>query len=371
MKTLMKKSTETPTGNVAEKTAERSTENVAEKIAENPAKKSAKKPIKKPTKKQVAHFLFYWLIVVMGNCVASGASAYFIIPHGFVMGGTTGLGIFVRNLMGVGNPGTEWAVTATVYVANIILFVIGVCFLGKRFAAATLAGTLLYPSFMALHTRLNEMYVEKTGHIIAPNDPLLAALFGALLFGLGIGVVMRVGASTGGTDIPPLVFNKLFGVPIAVTMWVVDLSIVMIQLFAHVTLETVLYGMLITILSTIIVDIVSPIGLKRTQVKIISRKYREIRSMILNDLNCGVTMLYGKTGFLREDCFVLLTVVGSRDVVRLKNAIQKIDPEAFLMFSVVSEVRGRGFTSEKMALPREQEAEDLVEMDFSDPDVRS
>ena len=315
----------------------------------------------KPTAKQVRHFLIYCLIVVAGNFIASAASAYFIVPHEFVMGGTTGVGIFVRNLLPEGES-TEWAVTVTVYIANIALFLVGAVFLGKRFAAATLAGTLLYPTFMALHTKLNELYVAREGHIIAEGDPLLAVLFGALLFGFGIGMVVRVGASTGGTDIPPLILNKLFGIPIVVTMWTLDITIVLIQLFAGVTLETVLYGILITLIAALIVDVVSPIGLKRTQVKIISKKHREIRTMILNDLNCGVTMLYGRTGFLRENCYVLMTIVGNRDVVRLKNAIYKIDPDAFLMFSVVSEVRGRGFTSERMQLPREQEAEDLTEV---------
>ena len=315
----------------------------------------------KPTAKQVGHFLIYCLIVVAGNFIASAASAYFIVPHEFVMGGTTGVGIFVRNLLPEGES-TEWAVTVTVYIANIALFLVGAVFLGKRFAAATLAGTLLYPTFMALHTKLNELYVAREGHIIAEGDPLLAVLFGALLFGFGVGMVVRVGASTGGTDIPPLILNKLFGIPIVVTMWTLDITIVLIQLFAGVTLETVLYGILITLIAALIVDVVSPIGLKRTQVKIISKKYREIRTMILNDLNCGVTMLYGRTGFLRENCYVLMTIVGNRDVVRLKNAIYKIDPDAFLMFSVVSEVRGRGFTSERMQLPREQEAEDLTEV---------
>ena len=196
----------------------------------------------KPTPRQVKRFLVYWLIVIVGNCVASAGSAYFIVPHGFVMGGTTGVGIFVRNLLGAENPGTEWAVTATVYIANIILFIVGAIFLGKRFAAATLAGTLLYPSFMAMHTQLNNLYVQSTGHIIAEDDPLLAAFFGALLFGVGIGIVVRVGASTGGTDIPPLILNKLFGVPIVVTMWALDITIVLIQLVADVSLETVLYG---------------------------------------------------------------------------------------------------------------------------------
>ena len=315
----------------------------------------------KPTAKQVRHFLIYCLIVVAGNFIASAASAYFIVPHEFVMGGTTGVGIFVRNLLPEGES-TEWAVTVTVYIANIALFLVGAVFLGKRFAAATLAGTLLYPTFMALHTKLNELYVAREGHIIAEGDPLLAVLFGALLFGFGIGMVVRVGASTGGTDIPPLILNKLFGIPIVVTMWTLDITIVLIQLFAGVTLETVLYGILITLIAALIVDVVSPIGMKRMQVKIVSRHYAEIREVILTELNRGVTILYGKTGFLQEECFVLLTVVSNRELVRLKNAVHKIDPNAFMMISVISEVRGRGFSSEKVAYPRTDAPCDLHEV---------
>ncbi len=103
--------------------------------------------------------------------------------------------------------------------------------------------------------------------------------------------------------------------------------------------------------------------MRKAQVKIISKKYKEIRDMILNEMNRGVTTLYGQTGFLKEKCFVLLTIVSNRDVIKLKNRIQEIDPEAFLMVSVVSEVRGRGFSSDRIALPRSEEKEDLEEVD--------
>jgi uncharacterized membrane-anchored protein YitT (DUF2179 family) len=79
-------------------------------------------------------------------------------------------------------------------------------------------------------------------------------------------------------------------------------------------------------------------------------------------MNRGVTLLYGKTGFLQDKTFVLLTVVSNRDVVRLKNEVQAIDPEAFLMVNEISEVRGRGFSSDKIALPKEQEKLDLIEV---------
>lgn len=318
--------------------------------------------LQKPTKKQVRKFIIYTLIIVLGNAIASAASAFFIIPNHFVMGGTTGVGIFVKNLIGEDHSFAEWAVNITVYGANIILFVIGSIFLGKKFAAATLAGTLLYPTFLSVFTLANDAYMAaNNGNAISSDQPVLAAIFGALLFGFGIGIVVRIGASTGGTDIPPLIFHKYFNIPVSVGMWGLDLSICLLQL-VKVGLDTVLYGFFITLLSGFIVDLVSPIGMKRAQVMIISKKYKELREMILNKLNRGVTLLYGKTGFLQDKTYVLMTVVSNRDVVRLKNAVQAIDPAAFLMVNVISEVRGNGFSSDKVALPKSEEKMDLEEV---------
>ena len=334
----------------------------------------------KPTKRQVLKFLKYALIVIMGNAIAAAASAFLIIPNGFVMGGTTGVGIFVRNLLGEDHPFAEWAVNITVYAANIALFILGACLLGKKFAVATAAGTLLYPSFLSLWQLVNEklnnpfFFRDAEGFLGgtagAVYQPLLAVIFGALFFGLGIGIVVRVGASTGGTDIPPLIFHKFFNIPVSVGMWVLDISIVLLQFAAGTSVENVLYGILITLGSSIIVDKVAVIGAKKAQVKILSKKHEEIRKMILNKLNRGVTLLNGKTGFLKDDCYMILTIVSFRDVVKLRNAVQKIDPDALFMVSTISEVRGRGFSSDRIALPKTEEKdgelEDLKEVVIDD-----
>lgn len=306
---------------------------------------------KKPTRRQVQRFLVYCLIVMVGNAAAAAASTLFIIPNGLVMGGTTGLGIFVRNLVDEQN---EWLVSFTVYAANIILFVLGAILLGKKFALATFAGTLLYPSFVSLFTYVNNVYVAAYGQPIAADDPWLAIICGSIMFGAGIGCVVRVGASTGGTDIPPLILHKFFNIPVAVTLWALDLTIVLIQLIV-VPLDTVLYGVVITIFASVVVDLVSPIGLRKRQVQIVSAQWREIRAMILNELHRGVTLLHARTGFLQKERYVIMTVVSNREVVRLRNAVQAIDPEAFFTVSVVSEVRGRGFSSEKILLPLSEE----------------
>ncbi len=306
---------------------------------------------KKPTKKQAWRFAVYFLIVIAGNAVAAAASTFFIIPGGFVMGGTTGLGIFVRNLVDEQN---EWLVSFTVYAANIVLFLLGAFMLGKKFALSTIAGTLLYPSFISLFTYLNDLYVAANGQPVAGNDPWLAIICGSVLFGVGIGCVIRVGSSTGGTDIPPLILHKYFNIPPAATLWALDFIIVLMQLVA-VPLDTVLHGAVITILSSIVIDFVSPIGLRKRQVQIVSSRWREIRTMILNEMHRGVTLLHARTGFLQEERYVIMTVVSNREVVRLRNAAETIDPEVFFTVSVVSEVRGRGFSSEKILLPLSEE----------------
>lgn len=323
--------------------------------------------IQKPTKRQVLRFIRYALIVICGNALAAASSAFLIIPNDFVMGGTTGVGIFVRNLVG-----KEWAVTLTVYVANVALFILGAFLLGKKFALATLAGTLLYPAFLTLwqfvNDKLNNPFLFRMTETLSNpqgiNQPLLGVIFGALFFGLGIGMVVRVGASTGGTDIPPLILHKFFNFPVSAGMWILDISIVLLQFAAGISLENILYGVLITLTSSIIVDKVSMVGTRRAQVKILSKKHEEIRKMILNRLNRGVTLLNGKTGFLKEDCFMILTIVSFRDVVKLRNAVQKIDPDALFMVSTISEVRGRGFSSDRVTLPKTQEVgnEDLKEV---------
>ena len=122
-----------------------------------------------------------------------------------------------------------------------------------------------------------------------------------------------------------------------------------------------LYGFVSVIFSSDVIEVVTPIGQRKMQVKIVSHLYAAIRVMLLKELIRGVTMLYGKTGYLREKCYMLLTVVSPRELVRLKNKVQDIDPDAFLTVSIVSEVRGRGFSRESVQLPDEAEGKDDLE----------
>lgn len=349
-----------------------------EQIETTETQKHGKIRLTKPTKRQVYRFLLNLLFIVAGNAIAAGASAFFIVPNEFVMGGTTGLGIFVRNLLtqytSVSETWTDWAVDITVYTSNILLFLAGVLILGKKFAVATGAGTFLYPAFLTVYRPLQEAYLDAYGYNIGCGgefgSPLFAMLCGAVLFGLGIGLVLRVGASTGGTDIPPLIFKKLFNVPVAVTMWVVDLCIVALNLIAA-DLTAVLYGVFITVISSMMAEKLSLVGMNKVQVKIVSMHYKEIRDMIILKVSRGVTVLYGQTGYLKQPCHMILTVVSSRQLVTLKSEVQKIDPNAFMTISNVSEVRGKGFHTDGVEFLMPQEKENPPEMvsDTADSDA--
>ncbi len=344
-----------------------------------PEEKTHKSRFGNPTRRQVYRLLLNILFIVVGNAITAAGAAFFIVPNGFAMGGTTGIGILVRDILvkytDVSEQWRDWAVEITVYALNIILFVIGAILLGKKFAISTGAGTFLYPTFLTIYAPIEQWYADTYGHSIGAGgelgSPLFAMLCGALLFGLGVGLVLRVGASTGGTDIPPLIFKKYFNASVSTTMWIIDFGIVALNSIAAPSVESVLYGIFITIISAILVDKVSPIGMKRIQVKIVSMHYREIRDMILKKVSRGVTVLYGQTGYLKQPCHMLLTVISSRQLVTLKSEVQKIDPEAFMTISTVSEVKGRGFHTEGVDFLMPQEDDETgIEM-VSDSEAQS
>ena len=170
------------------------------------------------------------------------------------------------------------------------------------------------------------------------------------LFGIGIGValgiVIRSGASTGGMDIPPLVLNKLFKIPVSVGMYAFDFAILLAQLFFRPA-ETVLYGIVMTLIYTVVIDKMLLLGQSRTELKIVSAKSRQISDAILTQVDRGVTLLNGQGGYLGNETQLVLTVISNRELIKVEQLVHQIDPECFMVVSRVSEVRGRGFSLNK------------------------
>ena len=214
--------------------------------------------------------------------------------------------------------------------------------MGHRFAANTLLSTFVLP----VEIRIAEIIAARCQPV---DDIVLCTIFGGLLIGASLGIVIRTGASTGGMDIPPIVLNKFFGTSISGVMWVCDIIILGIQaVFTDINL--VLYGIILVVIYTMTLDKTLILGKAKTQIKVVSKKSDEIRRAILQDVDRGVTVMYGRTGYLGKDTEICLSIVSTRELAKAERLVHQIDPEAFIIVSRVSEVKGRGFTEQKKYL---------------------
>jgi uncharacterized membrane-anchored protein YitT (DUF2179 family) len=211
--------------------------------------------------------------------------------------------------------------------------------LGRAFALTTLASTVLYPAFLELCQRV-------LGDPVLTNDLLLCTVFAGLGIGCALGLVIRAGASTGGMDIPPLVLRKLFRVPVSVSMYCFDFVILLLQILIRPA-EQVLYGIVLVLLYTVVLDKMLLLGRSKTEIKIVSAKSREICDAILHQVDRGVTLLNGEGGYLQAETQLVLSVISNRELIKVDRLVHEIDPDCFMVVSRVSEVRGRGFSLNK------------------------
>lgn len=277
-------------------------------------------------------FIASALAIVLGNGLYALTVKLFLIPSGLITGGATGIALAFNRLTGLSTSGVLLAV-------NLVMLALGWAVLGRKFALSTLASTILSPFFLEVWERL-------LGDFRITEDLLLYTLFSGLGIGVSLGIVIRSGASTGGMDIPPLVLQKLFRIPVSISMSVFDLIILLAQAVST-SRDQVLYSIALVGVYTVILDKVILMGSTRTEVKIVSKKSDEIRAAILSQIDRGVTLLHGEGGYLREPTEVLLSIISNRELPRLEKLIHSIDPESFVIVSHVSEVSGRGFSLSK------------------------
>ena len=164
--------------------------------------------------------------------------------------------------------------------------------------------------------------------------------------------MIRAGASTGGMDIPPLVLNRYFKIPVSKSIYVFDMLILLLQAFDS-TGEQLLYGILLVIVYSVVLDKCLMLGTAKMQIKVVSEKIDEIRQAVLTDIDRGVTMLKSETGYMERETEMLLTVVSIQELAKTEKLIHSVDEDAFVVINRVSEVSGRGFSSKKRYLEKE------------------
>ncbi len=276
--------------------------------------------------------IFNIVAILIGNAIYALAVVLFIVPNNLITGGTTGLSLLLYNQFGIPMSGF-------IFIFNGVMFLVGLFVLGKKFALSTLISTFFYPTAFA--------FFEKTiGYGGMTSDNLLAVLCAGIMIGVAIGIVIKCGASTGGMDIPPLVINKKVGIPVSVSMYFFDFLILLSQML-FTNKEMVLYGILLVMTYTLVLDNVLVMGKSQTQVKIVSKEYEKINTMISTEIDRGTTLLQAETGYMKNEYPVVLTVISNRELPSLNSKVLEIDPNAFMIVSKVNEVHGKGFTFKK------------------------
>lgn len=270
--------------------------------------------------------------VMIGNIIYALVVKLFILPTNLMSSGTTGIALLANHFLGI-------PVSFFILIFNVCMLILGLIVLGKKFAMTTIVSTLMYP--IAL-----EFFNQTLGEFVITNNELLNTIFAGLGIGLALGIVLRSGASTGGMDIPPLVLNHFFRIPVSVSLYVLDFIILSSQSLYN-PLERLLYGIILILLTSIVLDKVLLMGTTKTEVKIISPKFEKIAEEILSEMDRGVTLLNARGGYLKNEHSVVLSVVSNRELPKIEKLVRALDPDAFMIVSRVSEVWGRGFSTKK------------------------
>ncbi len=267
-----------------------------------------------------------YLWVTAGSFVVAAGLVFFLIPHKIAAGGVSGMAIIIYHLVGL-------PVGLTMLALNVPLFLIAIRKIGLNFGIKTLWGTITLSFFTdILNLRLDKL----------TNDPLLASIYGGILVGVGLGIVFRARATTGGSDLAAqLLYRRIKG-STGQALLAIDGSVIIIAGIVF-NIELALYGLIGLMVSSRLIDVIQEgLGYEKAAL-IISSRNDEISREILTGLSRGVTALKGTGLYTGQSRNVLLTVVSRSEVTSLKKMVSRIDPHAFVIITNVQEALGEGF----------------------------
>ena len=275
---------------------------------------------------------FSYLMIIVGSASFGVAIQNIYDPTGLVTGGFTGLAIIVKAITGqLMKGGIPLWLTNT--VLNIPVFILGYILMGRKFLGRSLFGTLMLSFWLYILPPLD----------LAQGDYMLAALFGGLFSGAGVGLVLRANGTTGGTDmVAALIHRKLRHYTVAQIMMVLDGSVVFAGLFLF-GIRSTLYAIVAIFVATKVSDSVLEGFNYSKAAYIITDQYEEIATRIMEELDRGLTGLSAKGMYTNEDKCVLYCVVSMKEIVVLKELVSEVDRNAFVIVSDVREVLGEGF----------------------------
>lgn len=266
-----------------------------------------------------------YLYVIIGAAIIALGFNVFLLPNQVASGGVSGISTILKGVFG-------WEPGLVQYAFNIPLFIAGLIFLGAKFGIKSFVGTLVLPAVVLL-TASWEPWTY---------NPLLGALFGGITVGLGLGIVFRGGASTGGTDLAAQIITKYTGFSLGRSVLLID-GLIVLSAAVVFDIEQALYALIGLFVTTKTIDIVQ-LGFSQSKmIYIITNKQDEVRDAIYKEIDRGVTKLPAYGGYTNEEKSILMVVAYQTEFTKMKQVVQTIDPTAFVIVSDAYEVLGEGF----------------------------
>lgn len=268
------------------------------------------------------------LSVIVCTLIVSFSIVYIIKPNLLISGGLTGLSILTSNVTGISLP-------LLIFILNIPTSVLSFFFLDRDFTFFSTLSILLLSVFSSFYQKiLPGFYLT--------NEPILACIFGGLLNGLGMGIAFRNGTSTGGLDIVAAILKKKFNITIGSVLMGINFIIVS-SLGYFFSIDKVLFTLILMFINYNVVDKIQLGVGKQKQVLAISEKNEEIAREIYKEVHRGATYIKGVTSYKKKDVYILYVVCSSKQLVKIRQIIKEIDPDAFVAVSDTSEILGNGF----------------------------
>lgn len=278
-------------------------------------------------------------ILILGNFLVASASSFCFLNYqhgnfsGLLSGGVSGFTLILNEIF---NGNLE----VVAIIVSWILFIIGTIFLGLQFGLKTLFGTILFTGFLSLFTLPVFTNIQNEVNTL---DPILASILGGMAVGTGCGIIYRIGGSTGGFDIPPLILNKYFKFKLSRCFFVQDGLLVLLALIAKFSLNHVLVGLISVFVCSWFVEITQVSGQKCYIAEIISDQYEAINQAILEKLDRGTTLFFAKGGYTQQDKVVIKVVIPKKQYHDLMQIVINADKNAFMSLQTTSDIFGFGF----------------------------
>lgn len=270
------------------------------------------------------------LLIILGNFIFAIAVVYFVLPYNILSGGVAGVGIIVEQLFDI-------SATITIDILVVFTFIMGFLFLGKEFALKTIISSIVYPIFITVLSYF-PYHVEA--------DIFLIIIYGGILTGVGLSLVLREEASTGGMDVPAIIMHKYTGLPLHIAFFIVDAITALVGVLVFSVQDVMMGLVFVYIYNAVINKMMVPKSGRAVSLFIISEKKDEINTYIHDKLNRGTTVVPVKGGYTEEEKEAIMTVVSKQQYHQLEKVIEKIDKFAFVIVADAKEIKGEGFTFE-------------------------